>query len=462
MAITLVQSQVATGTSLTSLTVTLGTAVTPGNTLIVCIAVYGTSPTQVTSSITIGGSTDHFAAVVSCWPSMPTQIWADPNVGTSSTSVVITFTGGSGTVGNVAYVYEVSGLAAFSIVDQTSACRDLPAGSDATWTSGPTPVTAQAAEFWVGIGATYQGGGGAISGPASPWTNLAAETFAASPAGQAISGYQITTTTGQATYSGATSTYIDLYGACTATFVSAPVAPTPHLVQLLVTDVDATNTGVWTTPVNVTAGNLVIAAVGAYAYTGTAPSISAVTFGTNLVPMNTAVSFAATGTGPTAGIYYLPGAPSGQAQINVTCTGSTAADNVIAAAIYEFSITGLTPQDTAVSATATSATWSSGATATTAYAPELAIGLYVAEGGTTTTYAQTGAGTWSSSTAYGNVSSTLYMYLVSGFRIITSTGTVTYSGTSSASELYEALAATFGTVPAQTAAMVPRWRGISM
>ena len=442
----LVQSQTATGTSTASLTVTMPVPVTPGNTLIVCWSGDASTSIGYPSSVTIGGSADNFQAALRTDVGIPSQqILGHPNVGVRSATIVINLSGETGTAWNTAYAYEVAGLATTGIIDQTAGTGAALEATVTTWSSGATPQTLQASEFWAGIAGTYWTSPETITGQAGPWTNLPAQATTSPSDLQVVSGYQITGTTGQATYSG-TSGGAELWNASVVTFARTPITPRP--VSLLQTEGNG-NGGSLTLavsfPAPVTAGNLAVIAVSALATTGTAPTISSVTFSGST--MATAVAYPATGTSPTAGLYYLAACPPGLQTITVTCTGSVAADTIITANSYEFNVTTVAPLDRTAKNTATGTSWTSGATGTTANQVDVAVGLYGAPGAAATT--QTGPAGWVYSSGADNVS-TSYQYMIAGYQFVAALSTATFAGTSSASELYEALVATFGTTPPAT------------
>lgn len=211
MAITLVQSKAATAT--TGTTLTLSSSTTAGH----CVVVVCTN--QVTS-VTLGGAAGNFSKVVGggAVATNSVAIWVDPNCSGSQTSVAVTG-------GDLFYAYEVSGVATTSVVDK-SASQIITSAVQA-WSSTATAATTQAAEFWIGAVNKNNGGSGtlSLSGPSSPWTNLAGVPSGGSGAAgnQALSGWQITTSTGTATYSGTTTGIGDLgaYAAVVVTLLPA-------------------------------------------------------------------------------------------------------------------------------------------------------------------------------------------------------------------------------------------------
>jgi hypothetical protein len=181
----LVQSKSAAGTSLT-----LTSATTAGNCLVVAVADFGSLSTPSVSAVKIGGAADNFAALVT---SANTEkglatIWADPSCTVSSTSITITQSAG---VAPVIFAYEFSGVAGSSILDLSDSGTNL----NGTWSSGTTGTTNQASEVWVGVGVVNAA---TPTGPSSPWTN---QSLASSNT-NGIAGYQITTSAAAAVYNG--------------------------------------------------------------------------------------------------------------------------------------------------------------------------------------------------------------------------------------------------------------------
>jgi hypothetical protein len=159
----------------TTLTITLDAPTTAGNGLIVILLTSGTTsnPTSITG-VTLGGSADNFSQITTYGSASDPGIgavWLDLNCAGGQTSVVITATGGTGSLATMASVYEWSGLYPVSPMDQTANA----VGSGATsWSSGATPTTTQASELWIGSVMTSVSGTPTVTGPSSPWTNLAA------------------------------------------------------------------------------------------------------------------------------------------------------------------------------------------------------------------------------------------------------------------------------------------------
>lgn len=214
MAITLKQSAQNSTNNGSSVTVTLGSATTAGNCIVVAV---GIGANDTVTGITLGGSAGNFASLAGTDGSTTTQagwIWADPNCAGGQTSVIVT---PSGTARILASVFEFSGVATVSPLDKSSS--NAP-GSSMNWTSNSTATTAQAVEAWVGLVIT---GASTITGPASPWANLAQQSAGTKIVNAMMAGSQITSSTGAAVYSG-TQTANDQYTAVVVTLKPAVVS----------------------------------------------------------------------------------------------------------------------------------------------------------------------------------------------------------------------------------------------
>jgi hypothetical protein len=200
MTISLVQAPVSnSGTTGTTLTLTLGTASTAGNCLVACVSTHtGATNNPTINGVTLGGSADNFASIATAGgltDESNTGIWADPNCAGGQTSVVITF-GSATTPKYLASVYEFSGLASTiaALLDKSAASALGSSGS--SWSSGSTATTANAVEAWVGAVTTDSV---TVTGPASPWTSIAQVTQGSD---DFMSGYQIRSSAGTASYAG--------------------------------------------------------------------------------------------------------------------------------------------------------------------------------------------------------------------------------------------------------------------
>jgi hypothetical protein len=202
MAVSLVQEKsnsVAANPS--SVTVTLSSATTLNNTLIVLIGSYNstTVPSPI-SGVTLGGSAGSFASQYfnSTGPAGTYSdycgwaLWMDPKCAGGQTSVVTSLTTPADTYLANVFVYEVAGLNG-GVLDQVS----YAGSSTTTFSSGSTPTTTAANEFWCG-GVISDVSGPSYVLPSSPWVNdttLESTYYVAA-------GYQVATSTGSAVYSG--------------------------------------------------------------------------------------------------------------------------------------------------------------------------------------------------------------------------------------------------------------------
>jgi hypothetical protein len=177
----------------TSVTVTLGAAATVGNCLIVFISIGGS---KTVSSVHIGGVADNFAvAKAQAQTDANSAIWTDQNCQQASTSVVVTI---SASAPCCVTVIEWSQVLTSAAVDVAISATSGPSN---TWSSGASGTLAQANEVVFGMGVAG-GGSSTLTGPGSPWTNLAQQTQGSSPAVNQICGYQQVSATTSVTYNG--------------------------------------------------------------------------------------------------------------------------------------------------------------------------------------------------------------------------------------------------------------------
>jgi len=194
----LVQAKSGTASSGTTVTVTLTASTTAGNCLVIYVgAVQGTTNPTV-SGITLGGSAANVVNVKSVNNNADTdcEIWIIWNIAGGQTSVVITFTAGTGTgQGNAAWVEEWSGLLATSSPVDTPTANGTN-GVSTTPSSGSTGTLSQPGELVVGAISAFNQ---AITGPASPWVN---EADIGAGNADLIAGHQVVSSTGAQAYSG--------------------------------------------------------------------------------------------------------------------------------------------------------------------------------------------------------------------------------------------------------------------
>lgn len=195
-------------------------ATTAGSCLVVCVDSLNTTGAASITGITLGGSADNFASAKAAHEATggvfnDAFIWIDPNCAAGQTAIVISGSNLDVVAGNgEVTIYEVSNLAPSSLIDQTSAGN----GDSHTYDSGTTGTTVAAVEFWVGT-ASVNATSANFSVPAG-WTNVQNN--------EAVSGYQITSSTGTADYSAAIVPFTT-WAACVVTLkaivsVSPPTA----------------------------------------------------------------------------------------------------------------------------------------------------------------------------------------------------------------------------------------------
>jgi hypothetical protein len=215
------------GSAGTSLTLTFGQNVTAGNSVVVCVLSPGSLGGTVT--LTPGSGGDTFTRAVLESGSNGTAIYYNLSSSGGYTTIAISASGSLG--GIIAYAYEVNVLTA---LDKTASGTS---SSASTWTSNTTATTTQANEIAFGIGGMANATATAITGPSSPWVNEGSFTSIAWFTGEnmcGVSGYDILTATGTATYSGTGTSSGGAANtpACVATFKYTPPPPSSGLPQI--------------------------------------------------------------------------------------------------------------------------------------------------------------------------------------------------------------------------------------
>lgn len=447
MAISVLHATSTTGTSTSSLAVTI-TSTTVGNTLVA--ALMGSSTTDVPTgvSVTLGASGDTFYSIgAASFPVM--YLFADYNCTGGETTLTFSYTA-TGTTGVVAYVYEISGLGATPALDQNafavSYADAINLFPGETMTSGYIQTT-QANAILLGFGAAeYTSGTPTLTGPTGSWTNETGHSYTGSTHGYAISGYQVVSTTGTYSYV-PTFTTTELAQGGIVAIAPGPLPVRPYIRQYTTNSNYNTNTLVTNFRSNAMAGSFIIALVLAYAYTGTSPTLSTVALEPSGDSMTAAIGPTTPASGyPTCGIYYYQNSPGSQTGITVTCTGSTSADNIICIIILEYAgvpVYGATVDATA-SASGSSTAPSSGATGTTKQINEIVTGVIGYSGPSTVTLTDP-ASPWSPGIEIDYTSSSHYGVLVGSYQIGINRAGYTHSATIGTSEKWVALAATFYT-----------------
>jgi hypothetical protein len=216
----------------------------------------------------------------------------------------------------------------------------------------------------------------------------------------------------------------------------------------LVQSVSGTTTGTTislTLPQNTAAGNCLIITVVTSA-TPANPTVSGITLGGSAGNFAQAATAGSTGAdAQTSFIWADPNCAGGQTAISISLTtGNTGSANATAMEWSGLALSSVTDQ-TAGSPNGTSSTsWSSTASGTTTQAFEVAIGCVGA-------FNASGIGTitgpsspWTNLTQ--ETSASTHVGLLTGYQVLSSTGTVTYSGTFAATSAYAALVVTFKAV----------------
>ena len=210
------------GTSTVGSTVsaTFSSPTTAGNTIIVLVSnAAGTFLTV--SGITLTGASDTFTKAEgssSNASDIDAEIWSDIGCSGGHTVVTVTF---DGTIfGAQLDIIEWNGLTALDAGKINVGSNN--SGTE-SWSSGSTGTLSQVNEvvFALVFGDTF-GTGFTVTGPASPWTNLAQLNSATGDS--QLAGYQQVSATTGLTYSG-TFNATAVYQACIAAFKFTPVTP---------------------------------------------------------------------------------------------------------------------------------------------------------------------------------------------------------------------------------------------
>jgi hypothetical protein len=203
VAVSVVQTASSSATA-TSLTVTFGSAVTPGSTLCLSLGIFDANTPGFTVAVELGSSPDNWGLnrkIIRGGGSSNyyAGAWSDANTAISgATTVTITLSGATGgfLTAIEAEVYEVAGLPG-ATQDITGALD----GNGSSFTTGaftPSASTAAADEFWWGC--VSCGSSLSPAGPGSPWANGSLLTTSIGTG--LLSGYQCTTATGSPLYDG--------------------------------------------------------------------------------------------------------------------------------------------------------------------------------------------------------------------------------------------------------------------
>jgi hypothetical protein len=201
----------------------------------------------------------------------------------------------------------------------------------------------------------------------------------------------------------------------------------------------------------VTAGNCLVACMTSPSASAAVTSVTAVKTGALAESWTQSEHVSDATSGIYAAVWTNLGTGGGGTAVNVTVSfGQTDSGSVQTPFLLDvYEVSGVTAVDKiAVSAAgATGTSWSSGATATTAQASEIAFGVASCTPTASGTATVTGpGGAWTNSTvltqAWTSTFGSYHAYQVSGYEALSSTGTVTYSGTVSASSYWDAAVVT--------------------
>ena len=199
----------------TSLTLTLASAITPGNTVGLALSGYVLG---VITGVTIGGTPVTFTKDATSG-GYNAELWVAEDVTEASAVIVVT----ASTPGIIGYAYELTGNRTVSV----SAGTHNTSGTSAA--SGSTAESPSSAQVVIGL-AMCIADPGSVTGPASGWTNLPSYSDLESGSGTqyavgAVSSYQNSSGSAEYDYTGTLGTS-GAWGAVTAAF-QVPAAPPP-------------------------------------------------------------------------------------------------------------------------------------------------------------------------------------------------------------------------------------------
>ena len=203
-----------TATSGSTVTATFSSPTTAGNTIVVLVSNLA-AVARTVSSISLTGASDTFTKAVGLSANvsvqLDTEIWADANCSGGHTAVVVTF---SGAITDAELnVIEWNGLSGTADKTQTNDGQIV-----SSWSTGSTGTLSQASEVAFGVVCVDALGGEiTITGPASPWTNLAQVTADPVNGDAQMAGYKQVSATTALTYNGTTDNAM-VYVAAIATF----------------------------------------------------------------------------------------------------------------------------------------------------------------------------------------------------------------------------------------------------
>ncbi len=242
-------------TTTTYTTGTTGTAspafasnITAGNCVLACITTVTENNGQTITSVTTNGAAEHWAQVVAINPAeyLPGVIWANPNSAGGQKVIDVNWSFNfTATTSNSAVllvdIYEFSGIG-LAVPDQTASAFNNTGAT--SWSSGTTGTTAYPNELLIGMAGIQVATANTtttVTGPGGSWTNEALlggipQQIGGTGTANAynvyqLSGYQVTTSTGTATYNGTNGTS-SAYGVLVAAFyANLPFRPANRAIQ---------------------------------------------------------------------------------------------------------------------------------------------------------------------------------------------------------------------------------------
>jgi len=224
------------------------------------------------SSVTLGGSADHFARAFSQVISAGTwvnEVWLDPGCASGATSITVTLAAANSTTQVNVFAYELSGVAAGYPLDVLTSGFSL---ASATAWAAPTFANTQPGVLWIGA-FTGQGSTAPVAGPGSPWsvngTSTVSNTAGGAPTLMACYTNPVTGAAGTMPFSGTTSSV----GQSAVLLMAIPSVATGTPISWSVADPASGapgQSGVWCAPPTVT--SIFCAGTAAGAGAGGAPS----------------------------------------------------------------------------------------------------------------------------------------------------------------------------------------------
>lgn len=444
MAVTHVQTKTLVGGSGTSGSVSISS--TAGNTLVLSVAAYSTTNATFTvTGISDSHNTWTFSSATSNQNPPVGQSWDGAVQGFSLLGAVVNAAAVTTVTVNFSKsidyidltVYEFSGVTAGSVISVAASSSTSTSGTSKATPSVTAPSGAEVAV------STATNDGSVITGVSSGWTLDGAD---------ASTAYQVSPSAGSlsATFSGTASqewpsSAILVIAPASGNTSTAAVGFNPAIsanvtvtnpsgitvVQSTQATASSGTTITGTFASNVTAGNCIIAAIS----TDVAVTVSSVKLGTSADNWASAVSESS--ALQLAAVWADPNSAGGSA--SVTVTFNTSLTN--SAALYLYEVSGLAASsvtDLTSGSNGSTSSWTSGTTGTTTQANELWVGVIggngAGPGGTIT-----GPSGWTNNSTYASGNA----QMMAGYKVVSSTGTATYNGTSTGMTSYAAAVATF-------------------